>query len=99
MDLRNKAKWHIDLNSGSIPLLEFPDGDLIYESRIIMDCANNLGKDQGIFLWPHEVSGIFHSIPTMKATASHKLSMLKFDKMAANFWEAFKSKWEDSEIL
>jgi glutathione S-transferase len=35
VDLRNKAKWHLDLNGGLIPVLESPDGTLVNESGFI----------------------------------------------------------------
>ena len=43
MDLTNKAQWHLDINGGFIPLLETPDGTILYESAVVADFANNLG--------------------------------------------------------
>jgi len=47
VDVIQKARWHLDLNNGLIPVLEFPDSTLINESRIIIDLANDLGGDKG----------------------------------------------------
>lgn len=41
----------MDLNGGLIPVLEFPDGTMIYESRIIMELAEDLNKDKGLQLY------------------------------------------------
>ena len=54
MDLQEKAYWHKDLNGGLVPLLEVPNGDIINESAIITNFANEYGKDQGLKLWPCE---------------------------------------------
>ena len=35
VELRNKAKWHLDINGGLIPLLESPDGTIVHESGYI----------------------------------------------------------------
>ena len=35
MDLEEKAQWHQDANGGLIPILESPDGTLIFESAVI----------------------------------------------------------------
>jgi glutathione S-transferase len=48
MDLNNKAKWHMDLNGGTIPILEMPSGEIIVESKVIMDFAHEYGKDAGL---------------------------------------------------
>ena len=56
MDLTTKAQWHLDINNGLVPLLESPDGTIIYESAVIADFANNYGKGNGYALWPHEAA-------------------------------------------
>ena len=43
VDLTTKAQWHLDTNGGFVPLLETPDGNIIYESAVIMDFASTLG--------------------------------------------------------
>jgi len=48
VDLEHKAKWHVDLNGGLIPVLEFPDGTLIYESNVIIDYAHEQGGSNGL---------------------------------------------------
>ena len=51
MDLIHKAAWHVQLNDGFVPLLELPDASILYESRVLMCLANDLGKDQGMTLF------------------------------------------------
>lgn len=53
-----------------VPVLEFPDGKLLYESRIIMDLADELGGDNGLELYPAD--------PIQKAL--YKLKMEEFNK-------------------
>ena len=40
-------------------MMEFPDGDILYESTVLMDLANILGRSMpyGHHLWPHETVG------------------------------------------
>ena len=47
MDMRERSQWHMNENKGVIPLLEMPDGTMIHESRVLMELANDLGKDHG----------------------------------------------------
>ena len=79
-------------------MLEVPEGEIIYESSIIMDCANNLGfaDERGnTLLWPHELYGALDHLQLMKKTALMKMDMNKFAQMCdQNFWPAFKAKWE-----
>ena len=51
IDLEHKAKWHVEINGGFVPLLEFPDDHFIYESKVIMEYANDFGKDNGLQLY------------------------------------------------
>ena len=52
MDLHSKAKWHMDVNGGLVPLLEMPDGQFFIESKILMELANDLaGPDKGFDLY------------------------------------------------
>lgn len=45
MDLQEKAQWHIDINGGKVPLLEFPNREFVFESRVIMELAHEIGKE------------------------------------------------------
>ena len=49
-----KAEWHTAINNGLVPLLEAPDGTIIYESAVIADfCSDFAPASQGLSLWPH----------------------------------------------
>ena len=93
VDLTTKAQWHLDINGGLIPLLETPDGNIIYESAVLMDFANSFGAGNGYTLWPHEASP--GDLTTSMQTGAMKLQMLKFDKLLASFWPAFSGKLMD----
>ena len=54
MDLNNKAPWHVALNNGFVPLLEFPDGTIIYESKIVMEYVEEAYPDQGYSTLPRD---------------------------------------------
>ena len=49
--MSKKTQWHIDINGGTIPLFETPEGNIIYESDVVMEAANEISKD-GPQLWP-----------------------------------------------
>ena len=51
MDLEDKAEWHKELNGGLVPVLETPQGQLVIESRVHMELANELGKEEGLQLY------------------------------------------------
>ena len=39
MDLKEKAPWHMKASNGVIPMLEFPDGQMLTESKYIQEYA------------------------------------------------------------
>ena len=82
MDLRNKAKWHLDFNGGFVPLLETPDGQMINESAVCMQFAMDYG-DSDVKLFP---TGKEHAM----AAAKQRLLMLEFDSLFGPFWNAFR---------
>ncbi len=43
--MRKKAKWHLNINGGLIPLLEMPNGEIINESNILMEFAEDFGSN------------------------------------------------------
>lgn len=45
MDLGKKTQWHKDINGGLAPILEFPDGTIVLESKIIMEYAEEAFPD------------------------------------------------------
>ena len=55
MDLTTKTKWHMAINGGLVPILEFPDGQIIYESKVLMDLTEELYQDQGYNLFPKDL--------------------------------------------
>jgi glutathione S-transferase len=51
MDLKNKAPWHVAINGGFVPFLEVPSGEFIDNCKVIIEYANDAGKDQGLELF------------------------------------------------
>jgi hypothetical protein len=51
MDMREKAAWHVAANGGFVPIVEIQDGTLIFESRVLMELANDLGGTKGFELY------------------------------------------------
>ena len=41
--MRGKATWHTQINGGLIPILELPNGEQIFESKVLMEYANEIG--------------------------------------------------------
>lgn len=93
VDLRVKAQWHLDINGGLVPLLENPDGKIVYESAVIAEFAWNFAPpDQGLPLWPHQAKP--GDLNATMQTAAHKLEMLNFDKiLSGGFWGALLSRF------
>lgn len=96
MDLRVKAQWHLDVNGGFVPMLETPDGKIIYESAVIAEFASFYGQG-GIPLWPHEANP--GDLNAAMATGAMKLEMLKFDKFIGKFWPALMTRYQDEEKI
>ena len=44
-DLDAKAGWHLELNNGFVPVLETKEGDLIYESAVLMQFAHEMAPE------------------------------------------------------
>ena len=41
MDLEDKGDWHLEMNGGTIPLLETPSGDFLKSSDEIIEFIQN----------------------------------------------------------
>ena len=37
VDLGKKTQWHKDINGGLVPFLEFPNGEIVQSSELIVD--------------------------------------------------------------
>jgi len=96
VDLREKAKWHLDVNGGFIPLLETPDGRIVYESAVVAEFAWNY-TDKGIPVWPHQAKP--GDLDANMGTAAMRLEIVKFDKMMNDFsfWGALLSRFQNEE--
>jgi glutathione S-transferase len=51
LDLTAKNSWHMDINKGLVPIVELPDGKIIYESLDTSDWVQEYSKD-GVDLYP-----------------------------------------------
>jgi glutathione S-transferase len=49
--MKEKAPWLLELNGGSVPVLEFPDGRMIYDSGVLTEFANDYAKGKGYELF------------------------------------------------
>ncbi len=45
LDLNNRRAWHVAINGGVVPFLETPEGDMIIESKIVMEFAEEAFSD------------------------------------------------------
>ena len=54
MDLGKKTEWHKALNGGLVPIYELPDGTQLFESKILMDYAEEAFAGQGYSLLPDD---------------------------------------------
>ena len=81
-DLNDKAPWHVEANGGSAPLLETPQGDLIPESGICMQFAQDSNPNGGIQLFPSD--------PVQAAKL--RLRMDKFGKLLPNMFGVILSR-------
>lgn len=95
MDIRQKAQWHLDLNNGFMPVLENTDGNMVFESAVIMSLASDLARPgEGLPIWPHEAAEPGNAAAAM-ATAQMRLDMLTFDKMGNKMWGAYLSRYKN----
>lgn len=95
-DLRVKAKWHQEINGGLVPLLETPDGRIVFESAVLAEFAWNYGGDKGMPIWPHQAAP--GDLAAAMATAAMRLEIVKIDKLInENFWGALLSRFQDEE--
>jgi glutathione S-transferase len=54
INLKDKAKWHMDINGGLVPILELPDGTILLDSKVLMDYANDAYPNQGYSILPED---------------------------------------------
>ena len=55
LDNDNKAQWFKDFNGGFLPILEFPTGEMVPESDIVVEFTlQEAGPDQGLDLIPRD---------------------------------------------
>ncbi len=52
IDLQKKTQWHIDINGGFVPFWETPKGDIIIESKVVMDYIEEAYPSQGYSFLP-----------------------------------------------
>jgi len=75
-----------------VPLLETPDGTIIYESAVIAEFASNYQGIKGASVWPHEACP--GNLAASMKTAEMKLKMQKFDKLYnASFFGALLTRF------
>jgi glutathione S-transferase len=41
----DRAQWHLDFNKGQLPMLETPEGDMIAESDVLMNFAQDAAPE------------------------------------------------------
>ena len=79
VDMKNKAKWHVDFNGGLLPVLQATDGAMLKESDVIFNFAHDFAPvDQGLKLYPTDgaPSG---DVAACQESAQHRLFMNEFD--------------------
>jgi glutathione S-transferase len=54
VDLGKKTKWHLDINGGFVPVWETPEGDIITESKVIMELIEDAYPKQGYSMLPED---------------------------------------------
>lgn len=52
VDLGKKTPWHVGYNGGFVPVWETTKGDIIIESKVVMDYIEDAYPDQGYSLLP-----------------------------------------------
>jgi glutathione S-transferase len=52
VDLGKKTPWHIGYNGGFVPVWETTKGDIIIESKVVMDYIEDAYPDQGYSMLP-----------------------------------------------
>ena len=52
VDLGKKTQWHIGYNGGFVPVWETTKGDIIIESKVVMDYIEDAYPEQGYSLLP-----------------------------------------------
>lgn len=54
LDLGKKTQWHLEINGGLVPILEFPDGTLLNETKVLMEYVEEAFADQGYKMLPDD---------------------------------------------
>lgn len=52
VDLGKKTPWHVSYNGGFVPVWETTKGDIIIESKVVMDYIEDAYPDQGYSMLP-----------------------------------------------
>lgn len=52
LDLNNKRPWHVAANGGTVPLIETTNGEIIIESKVILDYVEEAYPEQGYSILP-----------------------------------------------
>mmetsp|Transcript_8270 Transcript_8270/g.6166 ORF Transcript_8270/g.6166 Transcript_8270/m.6166 type:complete len:90 (-) Transcript_8270:387-656(-) len=86
MDFVQKGAWWVAKNNGRVPLLEKQNGTLVYESSVIMDLAEDIGKDQGLQLYSKD--------PWKKA--QQRLLIQEADNIMPQFHPIYRAKKPES---
>ena len=84
VDMSSKAPWHMEMSKGLIPLLEFPDGQMLVESSVIQDYADD-ASHSGFDLYPTDAF----------KHAKYKLVLDQFQKMLPDLFAMWRSRGQD----
>ena len=76
-------------NGGMVPVLETPEGELIGESAVIMNYAQEAYPDSGLQLIPKDAF----------AAARMRLKMVYFDKLMSKFFPILMTRGKDESKI
>jgi glutathione S-transferase len=54
VDLGKKTPWHVAINGGMVPVWEVPSGDIITESKVLMDYVEDAYPKDGYSTLPED---------------------------------------------
>ena len=54
LNMFQKPQWFKDINGGFIPMMEFPNGDIYWESNLLCELIEDAYPNQGYSLLPKD---------------------------------------------
>ncbi|TNV76451.1 hypothetical protein FGO68_gene12864 [Halteria grandinella] len=100
INLKDKPQWHQEIEGGTIPLLELPAGEILKDSKVLMEYVEETYKNQGYSTLPPDAklrAKLRMSIPLAESLFSAWIAVLSLRTYSEPEMKIFNAKLKEIE--